>query len=171
MIRYTDLDALLKMDGFPIKNLEAGMLGDLFLKFSKPWQVMNFLNKKGMGKVVSSVAAKGIRQSSAIGLLKVKGNSTKDFVIGGQSLESLWLECTRQGISFQPMTAITLFWYRWNLGLKRDFSLSHQQLLGKIWPVYESLFDVNPNESHIMLFRLGYGKQISQRTYRKDIKI
>ncbi len=171
MIRYTDLDALLKMDGFPLKNLEAGRMGNLFLKLSKPWPVMNFLNKKGMGKMVSIAASQGVKQASAIGLLKINGNSTKDFVVGGQSLERLWLECTRQGISFQPMTAVTLFRHRWNLGLKSDFAMAHQQLLGKIWPVYESLFGGNQNESHIMLFRLGYGKPISRRTYRKEIKI
>ncbi|MCK5312057.1 MAG: hypothetical protein KAJ62_08105, partial [Desulfobacteraceae bacterium] len=158
-----------KRIGFPIKNLEAGSGGELFLKCSRPWGMMNLINKTGMGKIIPYMASQGIKQASAVGLLKINGNSVKDFIIGGRALERFWLTCTRLGISFQPMTAVTLFRQRWELGLKHDFSLSHQQLLGKIWPLYEHLFEINNNESHIMLFRLGYGGKISCRTLRKDI--
>ncbi|MCK5098432.1 MAG: ThiF family adenylyltransferase [Desulfobacteraceae bacterium] len=167
MIRFTNKEAELKKDGFPLKNLEAGIGGELFLKACYPWAIMNLINKMGMGKMISQIAGKSIRQASAVGLLKISGKSDKDLIIGGQALERLWLTCTRLGISFQPMTAVTLFRRRWESGMKNDFSLKHQQLLGKIWPVYEYLFDSNNNESHIMLFRLGYGKKISCRTLRK----
>jgi len=171
MICFTDEVSRLKRNGFPIKNLEAGFGGELFLKFCRPWDMMNLINKTGMGKIIPYMASQGIRQASAVGLLKINGNSIKNFIVGGQALERLWLTCTRLGLSFQPMTAVTLFRHRWEIGLKNDFSLAHQQILGKIWPLYEYLFEINSNESHIMLFRLGYGGKVSCRTLRKDIKI
>jgi len=167
MIRFTNKEALIKKDGFPIKNLETGMGGELFLKVCSPWPIMNFMNKMGMGKIISQIAEKSIKQSPAIGLLKIKGNSEKDLIMGGQALERLWLTCSQLGISFQPMTAVTLFRKRWELGKMNDFSLNHQQLLGKIWPAYDRLFNSKDDESHIMLFRLGYGREISCRTLRK----
>ena len=171
MIRFTDKDAITKRDGFPLKNLEAGAGGELFLKACYPWAIMNLMNKAGMGKIISQIAEKSIKQASAVGLLKVNGESDKDLIVGGQALERLWLTCTRIGISFQPMTAVTLFRQRWKLGMKDDFSLSHQQLLGKVWPLYEHLFGADSNETHIMLFRLGFGKKISCRTLRKKMAI
>ncbi len=167
MIRFTNEDAMNKNDGFPIKNLEAGVGGELFLKACYPWAIMNLVNKVGMGKMISKIAEKSIKQAPVVGLLKVKGKSFKDLIVGGQALERLWLTCTRFGISFQPMTAVTLFRNRWELGLENDFSLKHQQLLGKVWPLYAHLFETANDESHIMLFRLGYGKKISCRTLRK----
>jgi molybdopterin/thiamine biosynthesis adenylyltransferase/predicted GNAT family N-acyltransferase len=168
MIRFTEKDAMEKKDGFPIKNLEAGIGGEVFLKFSRPWAIMDILNKTGMGKMIPYMASQGIKQASAVGMLKMHGNSVQDFIIGGQALERVWLTCTRLGISFQPMTAVTLFRQRWELGQKNDFSLRHQQLLGKIWPLYEYLFKTKPNESHIMLFRLGYSGKPSCKTLRKE---
>lgn len=171
MIRFSDNDARQKRDGFPIKNLEAGAGGELFLKACYPWAIMNFMNKMGLGKIISQVAKKSINQASVVGLLKIDGKSDKDLIIGGQALERVWLTCARLGISFQPMTAVTLFRRRWDLGMKDDFSMKHQQLLGNIWPLYDDLFETNNNESHIMLFRLGYGQKISCKTLRKQISI
>ncbi len=168
MIRFTNRDALDKRDGFPIKNLETGPGGELFLNICRPWAFMHLMNKIGMGKMISSLARTGIKQSSALGLLKIRGKSCKDLIIGGQALEKVWLTCTRLGISFQPMTAITLFRQRCKLGMENDFSLNHQQLLGKIEPVYEQLFHTKNDETEIMLFRLGFGKTISCRTLRKE---
>ncbi len=169
MIRFTDEEAMEKNDGFPIKNLEAGAGGELFLKACYPWGIMNLVNKIGMGKIISQLAKNGVKQASAVGLLKIKGKSDKDLILGGQARERLWLTCTRLGISFQPMTAVTLFKRRWDLGMKNDFSLRHQQLLGKVWPLYANLFETDNDESQIMLFRLGYGKKISCRTIRRNV--
>ncbi len=168
MIRFTDKDARRTKDGFPLRNLEAGAGGELFLRASYPWAIMNLMNRAGMGKLISQIAKKSIKQASAVGLLKIEGKSDKDLIIGGQTLERLWLTCTRLGLSFQPMTAVTLFKRRWELGRKNNFSLKHQQLLGKVWPLYNDLFETHDNESHIMLFRIGYGKKISCRTLRKN---
>ena len=168
MICFTNEQTLERKQGFPLKNLEAGIGGEMFLKLCRSWPMMHLANQLGMGKIVSAVAARGIRQASAVGLLKINGSSQKDFLTGGQALERLWLSCTRLGLSFQPMTAVTLFRYRWALDQKNDFSLAHQQLLGGIWPLYDDLFDVATGETHILLFRLGQGGNMSCRTLRKE---
>jgi hypothetical protein len=96
----------------------------------------------------------------------------EDFIRGGQCLERLWLTLTRHGVAVQPMTAITLFWLRWQLEGPEDFSKGHQKLLTDIWEDYRDLFhgvDFS-KEGHVMLFRLGFAKEISQYTYRKDLE-
>jgi hypothetical protein len=96
---------------------------------------------------------------------------TDDFLKGGQCLQRLWLSLTANGLSLQPMAAVTLFWLRWQLEGPGDFSNQHQALLGEVWGDYGDLFpgvDLS-KEGHVMLFRMGYGKEIEQRTYRREL--
>lgn len=170
MIRFTTKEALEKRDGFSLKNLEAGKAGEWFLRFTRPWPVMSALNRIGMGKMVSGISYQGIRSSSAVGLLKVPTWQPADMITGGRALERIWLTVASLGLAFQPMTAATLFWLRWQMGGADDYSLAHQKLLTEVWPQYRRLFDVqSESEGHVMLFRIGRGRPVSCRTLRKPV--
>ncbi len=171
MIRFTQKETDEKKDGLPIKNLEAGQAGELFLKACKSWTVMNMLNHTGLGKMISLVSYQGITSASAAALLFVDENRDADFIYGGRALERIWLTAAQKGISFQPMTAITLFWTRWQQESGKNFSKKHNKLLNSLWTQYQSIFkkvDFSKN-GHIMLFRIGYADNISCRTLRKDM--
>lgn len=113
-----------------------------------------------------------IINSSGAALLTVDGMNSKDFLKGGQVIERIWLAITQKGLSMQPMTAITLFWQRWQIEGKENFAKKHRKLLQDVWEEYQSLFqEVNfSREGQIMLFRFGYGEEIKYKTYRKDLK-
>lgn len=170
MIRFTIKDAEEKRDGFPLKNLEAGLAGELFLKMTRPWMVMSTVNHLGLGRMVAMHAKQGVLRSSGVGLITVEGMESKHFLDGGRALERLWLTLTRLGISFQPMAAVNLFWMRWLLGGELDFKPRHRLLLKQVWQTYQEVFpEVDfTSEGHVMLFRFGYGKPIRQRTIRKE---
>lgn len=169
MIRFTDSEAQQKRDGFPLKNLEAGMAGELFLKMTRPWPVMNFANKIGLGRMVALHSYQSILKSSAVALLTVNGLKTEDFLMGGQALERVWLTITHKALCMQPMTAITLFWLRWQIEGEKSFLKKHRQLLRHVWKEYRQLFQQVDfsTEGHVMLFRLGYAPSIQCRTMRK----
>jgi molybdopterin/thiamine biosynthesis adenylyltransferase len=171
MIHYSDDEALRQRDGFPIGNLEAGRMGESFLRFTRPWPIMNFMNRIGLGRMVALRACQAARASSAAALLTVPTTGLKDFLRGGQALERVWLYLTQKGLSAQPMAAITLFWLRRQLGGSQEFSLKHQELLNDVWKDYRSLFsNVDfEKEGHLMLFRLGYTRSIRHNTLRKSI--
>jgi len=168
MIRFTDHEALEKKDGFPLKNLEAGVAGELFLKATRPWAIMNIVNKIGLGRMVAFQSYKGIINSSGAALLTVDGQEDKKFLMGGQALERTWLTLSSLGLDMQPMTAVTLFYLRWILNGKGEFQKKHQKVLGDIEKSYLSLFsDFDfKNEGQVMLFRFGYGDPIQCRTLR-----
>jgi hypothetical protein len=172
MIRFTHAESLEKKDGLPLKNLEAGLAGEIFLKLTRPWPVMNIMNKIGLGKLIALHSYQGMINSSGVVLLTVDGMENQDFLKGGQAVERLWLSLTKKGLDMQPMTAITLFWLRWHLKGEADFAESHRRLLGKVWRDYSSLFsDIDfTRHGHVMLMRFGYGKEITSGTYRKDLK-
>jgi hypothetical protein len=172
MIRFTDEDAMVKRDGLPIKNIEAGLAGELFLKATRPWPVMSMANKIGLGRLVALHAMTGIRRSSGSALLTVDGVRALDFLTGGRVLERLWLTLNKYGLCMQPMTAITLFRMRWLLEGKDAFSNLHQKVLEDVWKDFQTLFPDADLDMHgqIMLFRFGYGPEIKYGTYRKPFE-
>ncbi len=171
MIRFIDKEAFEKKDGLPLKNLEAGLAGEFFLRATKAWPVMNIANKSGIGRMVALHSYKGIVNSSGVALLTIDGMDDLDFIKGGQALERLWLTISSLGLVMQPMTAVTLFYLRWTLGGKNDFSKRHQQVLENVQVLYEKLFPGLKKNStaQVMLFRFGYGKDIRYGTHRKEI--
>ena len=173
MIRFSDAEVREKRDGLPLKNLEAGLAGEVFLKITRSWKVMNVVNQVGLGRMVALHAYQSILSSSAVALLTVEGTSIEDFLKGGQALEKLWLGLAQRGLSMQPMTAVTLFRLRWQLEGEHAFAENHRRLLRKTFEKYRALFpDVDfEREGHVMLFRLGQGNSIQQRTYRKGLEV
>ncbi len=106
-IHFSDEAALASRDGFHLKNLEAGFDGEIFLKLIRPWIIANAMNKIGMAKIAAGVSKKGVKQASAMGLIRIKGTDSRSFFEGGRAMQRIWLEATRLGISFQPFTILT----------------------------------------------------------------
>ncbi|SDT97217.1 ThiF family adenylyltransferase [Desulfobacula phenolica] len=171
MIRFSSREINESNDGLPLKNLQAGFAGEQFLKFTKPWQVMNFLNKTGIGRLVAMHSYLGIINSSAVMLLTVGGMTDKDFLAGGRALQRVWLELTRHGYHVQPMTAATLFFMRFAFKKEHEFLPKHIRLLDSVKKYYLNLFPgFNLSNGQVMLFRVGFGREIKHFTKRKNVK-
>ncbi|PID78201.1 MAG: hypothetical protein CSB21_01795 [Deltaproteobacteria bacterium] len=173
MIRFSDKEAFKKKDGFHIKNLEAGFAGELFLRVTRPWFIMNAGNKAGLSKVVAHNSYKGIIGSSGVGLIYVKDRAIQNFVRGGQALERFWLKTSEYGLSMQPMTAITLFMLRYKMNGVSDFIPEHRERVKNLYNKMSGIFnEINMEDAgQIMLFRFGYSNNIKYRTLRKNFEI
>ncbi len=171
MLRFSRKEILEKRDGLPLKNLEAGVGGDAFLRMTKRWGVMKMMNGVGLSRLVPLAAYKGIKEASCVGFITAGDMSRESFVRGGRFLERIWLTATRLGLSFQPMTPVTLFWQRWQFGKIDVFGKEHIDLLTNLWERYRPFFNAEKDDerAHVMLFRLGYGKTPSCRTVRKKL--
>lgn len=171
MIRFDSDQENILRDGLPLKNLQAGIAGEMFLKFTKPWPVMNILNKTGLGRMVALHSYKGALNSSAIMLLATDSASFEDFLHGGRALQRVWLELTASGYHVQPMTAVTLFLMRLLFEEGDTFSRKHLRLLESIKEDYYRLFPgLKPDNGQVLLFRVGHGKRINHFTKRKTIE-
>ena len=89
MILYTHEEAIEKRDGFPLKNLEVGIAGEIFLRVTRPWWVMNLVNVIGLGRMVEFYSYQAVINASGAALLTVDGMDTKDFLKGGRALECI----------------------------------------------------------------------------------
>lgn len=172
MIRYAEPEILEKRDGFPLKNLEAGVAGEIFLRATKSWKVMRLLNKVGFSKMVALHSYQCIKHSAGVALLTVDGRDNQSFLTGGRALQRVWLTLTRWGVSVQPMTAITLFGVRW-MGQGRDqFSAAEQKVFTKVWQNFQKLYPLLDftSSTPVILLRFGYSQPMTTGTLRKDIK-
>ncbi|MGC4116419.1 MAG: hypothetical protein QM765_17950 [Myxococcales bacterium] len=167
MIRFDRDQALLRRDGFPLENLEAGFVGGLFLRATRSWSAMRVANALGMGRAVAVHSAQGMRAAGAAALLTVPEATPRGFLEGGQALERVWLELTVRGLQMQPMTALTLFGLRWQREGAAAFSQAHQALLRGVWAEMDALFEGFANAAPVMLFRFGRGPACRCRTLRK----
>jgi len=169
MIRFTADDVLRERDGFPLQNLEAGWGGEVFLRMTRSWRSMTVFNRLGISRIVPLISYRGILQAPLIGLLKCPDTRPETMLKGGRALERVWLTATRMGLSFQPMTAVTLFWMRWRMNQLEALGGKHERMLQSLWETYHRIFDVAPDseEGHIMLFRIGVGGRVACRTARK----
>ena len=172
MVRFTISEALRLRDGLPLGNLEAGKGGEWFLRLTRPWAAMNACNHLGASRLIARISYNGITQASAVGLVKCRDLTPASFIQGGRALQRIWLAATREGLDFQPMTAITLFWLRWQLGRQDGFDESQRRLLEIMWPAYKRLLvgDADAGQGHVMLFRIGYGRPVTCRTLRRPIQ-
>ncbi|SMP63023.1 Molybdopterin or thiamine biosynthesis adenylyltransferase [Desulfonatronum zhilinae] len=171
MVRFAADEARRSGDGLPLKNLEAGWTGELFLRLTKPWPVMRAVNRIGLGRMVAMHSAQAILASGAVGMVVVSGMERRDFLQGGQALQRIWLALEHHGLRMQPMTALTLFHLRWKWDGPGSFSDTHQRLLEQVWQAIPGVFpDVDfQRQGLCMLFRTGYGPGIRHRTPRKDV--
>lgn len=172
MIRFSEQEAIEKRDGFPLKNLEAGIAGETFLRLTKPWHAMNFANKIGLGRMVALHSYQGIMKSSGVGLLSITGTTDKSFVKGGQALERMWLTLHSLGLKMQPMTAVTLFNMRLKLGNKEEFLEKHLKRMEELQAEFGECFPETQcnSKGQVMLFRFGYADDIECRTLKKILK-
>ena len=167
MIRWTEEESLARRDGLPLKNLEAGLAGELFLKATKSWKVMSFCNVTGLSRLIAFHSFRLMLFSSAIGIILIPQMNLTDVLQGGRAIERVWLRINNMGMSAQPMTAITLFLIRWH-EQRADFVNKHQKILAKIANTVEGYFP-GLDGVPLFLFRIGYADRIKHPTFRFDL--
>jgi len=169
MTRFSASTATASGDGLPLKNLEAGILGEAFLRSTRPWPVMAAANALGVGKLISRHSAQAVIASGGAGVISVEGDGVKDFLKAGQALQEVWLQCAHLGIQLQPMAAAPLFRLRWVWEGAEAFAPAHRSLLEACWPELDELFPDFTSRYPVMMFRVGFAKSIRYGTYRRPL--
>ena len=168
-IYFSQAKAAKSRDGFPLRNLEAGLLGNLFLKMLSKWPIAKILNSIGASTGIAKIAEKGILRSGGVGLICADSYEPESILRAGRAFQRAWLTFTHYGIEFQPIAAPALFRMRVLQEGRGKFSLAHQKALESAWPIIEECFPGFANKKPILFFRIGFGKSIRYGTYRKSL--
>ena len=167
-IRWTEEEALKTRDGLYIKTLELSAPQAIGFRLLKNWSILQALNKFGLSKIAAKQAEKLCLSASAIGIIIVDGNTDKDFLTGGRLVQRLWLEATRMGLAFQPMTGLTFLIQRVLAKETKEISTEHIRLIMNAFDSIVSAFNLS-KESMVMLFRIGHSSPPAARSLRLSV--
>lgn len=153
--------------GMPLKNLQAGLPGDCYLKAVRSWRMMNLANKLGLGRAMPLYGGFSVMLSGGVGLLCSDSLDEKALVRAGMAMQRLWCHLDQFGYSLQPLAAVPLFTLRMRMDEGQDFSGEHAALLEEAWDITQKTLSV-PSEYHpVFMFRTGIASPVSQRCYRQ----
>lgn len=167
-IRWTEEEALKTRDGLYIKTLELSAPQAIGFRLLKNWSILQTLNKFGLSKIAAKQAEKLCLSASAIGIIIVDGNTDEDFLTGGRLVQRLWLEATRMGLAFQPMTGLTFLIQRVLAKETKEISTEHIRLIMNAFDSIVSAFNLS-KESMVMLFRIGHSSPPAARSLRLSV--
>ena len=167
-IRWTEEEALKTRDGLYIKTLELSAPQAIGFRLLKNWSILQTLNKFVLSKIAAKQAEKLCLSASAIGIIIVDGNTDEDFLTGGRLVQRLWLEATRMGLAFQPMTGLTFLIQRVLAKETKEISTEHIRLIMNAFDSIVSAFNLS-KESMVMLFRIGHSSPPAARSLRLSV--
>jgi hypothetical protein len=155
--------------GLYIKTMEFNSIQQFLFKLASKKKWMRLAIKIGFPHFIAKQDASLYASGSIMGLLTLKKISPENFVKLGMKMQEVWLKTTSLGLGFQPITA-TLF-----LGFKlqndqadQTLSQEHRELAIKSYQDICSAFNLNLNETPFIMFRVGYAKNPSARSSRKE---
>jgi hypothetical protein len=153
-IRWSDAEAIATKNGMDIKTLELTPPDALAFRMFKSFNLVRFLNRFGVSRIIGANAGKLAISAAAIGIITMSGTETVDYITCGRAMERVWLEATRQGLAFQLMTGITCLMGRVAAGEPGTLIPSHVDMLKNSRNEIATILR-NEQDVPIIMFRVG----------------
>lgn len=168
-IRWNDSGNELIREGLDVRTLELSPLDETGLRVASDPAVIALLNQWGGGGAFAKLSRASVRSSSAIGLLSMPGITPEDFILGGASLQRIWLGATRHHLAVHPVSAPLFFDAKIKLtdyhGLESTSLVRIQELCDRL----KGIFAAMALKQGVFLFRLSKADAPSARSLRKSI--
>ncbi|SPP99542.1 putative Flavin-dependent oxidoreductase [Candidatus Sulfobium mesophilum] len=154
-IRWTEEEAQRTGNGLYVGTLEISPFQRPGLRLLGRWPIARALNSIGISRIIGEKAKRLALSASAIGIVTMPGDKKIDFLNGGRIVQRVWLESTKMGLSFQPMTGLVYLMQRVSAGDSEGLSESHIGMIRNAEQGLRTAYALN-KETIIMLFRVGY---------------
>jgi hypothetical protein len=168
-LRWTEEEARKTGDGLYVGTLEIPPLQRPGLRLLGHWPVVRVLNSVGLSKIIGKKANQLALSASAIGIVTVPDDKEINFLEGGRIVQRVWLESTKMGLSFQPMTGLIYLMQRVSAGNTEGLSEKHIGMIRDAEQRLRTAYGIN-KEAIIMLFRVGYGAPPRARSLRRPLE-
>lgn len=153
-IRWNQAEAERTRDGLDIATIDLTAGESAGFRMAKNWSVVSLLNNWGGGSVFEKLSRKCVAGASAIGLITMPGPESNFYYDAGQSLERMWLLANKEGISLQPMTALTFMLHRLIHGKGEGLTAANVSELALIKNDFYTIFNLKETAHPAFLFRL-----------------
>ncbi|MFT5859618.1 MAG: hypothetical protein ACI865_001722 [Flavobacteriaceae bacterium] len=166
-VRWTPEENEEQRNGIDIRTIDLTE-GELTgFRMAKDWKVIDQLNKWNGGGAFEGLAIKSMKSAGAIGYITLTDKSNHGFLEAGRLLERCWLEASRQGLEFQPMSPSSFFFERLIEGDGVDLSAKAKQKLTILRN--QALEKLNLSDHPIFIFRLHVGGKSQVKSLRKPL--
>lgn len=168
-IRWSEDEAIRLRDGLDIKTLELNAMDTMGFKLLRNWGFTSFAAKLGATRAIAGKARKLTTSASAVGMILGQGRAEPiTYLEGGRLMQRIWLQATRMGLSFHPMTGISFLMQRVAEQQAEAMSEQHQNLVKGT--LQTTAFVCNVTEPLVLgIFRVGSSAPPSARSIRKEL--
>ncbi|WP_173008576.1 Rv1355c family protein [Mycolicibacterium sp. P1-18] len=157
--------------GIDVSSLELGPRGDVALEIVRRPDVMAELSEWDAGAVLGDDTAAGLRASSAVAVIFVRGHELVDYARGGSAVEATWITAQELGLAVQPISPP--FLYATNHEELQEVSPRHAQDLAALQARFRAVVDDGDGaeESLVLVLRLSIAGSATVRSRRRSIDI
>lgn len=167
-LRWSPEEAACTRDGLDVRTLALGPVDEAALRLLSHWPTLSVLKEIEGGRALQDLTRKAFVASSAVVVLRMPGNTPRDYVEGGRALQRLWLAATREGVSVHPQGALVYLLKR--LADAPDtFSPAEREELTAVARDFHALVPADGG-ANIMLLRVGRAASSSVRSLRLPIE-
>ncbi len=152
--------------GMPLKNLQAGAAGELYLKTVRPWRNMRFANAIGLGRAMPFYSFLSMLRCGGAGLICAPEGGEGGIIMAGKALQRVWCALEHFGFAVQPMAALTLLNLRLDQEGEASFAPAHVKMLREGRDIMQKVFMRPAEYTPLLMFRTGKAGRIRHRTYR-----
>jgi len=169
LVRMLRFEKKFHPEGLSIDSLELGIKKHAFGPSIKLANYVKLIWKMlGIGSVRHT--GKTVRNSAAIALLTSPGkHHAHTYIDGGRIFQKIWLNLTGKNMALQPIFGTLSLILNHRLG-RGGLSAKHEKIQKEITAFFHENFLNFKNETPIALFRVGYAKEPSAISGRKEIK-
>lgn len=167
-LRWSPEEAACTRDGLDVRTLALGPVDEAALRLLSHWPTLAVLKQIEGGRALLDLTRKAFVASSAVVVLRMPGDTPRDYVEGGRALQRLWLAATREGLSVHPQG--TLVYLLKRLADAPDtFSEAERE---ELTAVAQAFHEVVPPDggANIIVLRVGRAAATSVRSLRRPVE-
>ncbi|TAH27560.1 MAG: Rv1355c family protein [Cytophagales bacterium] len=161
-LRWSKEEAELRGDGIDLKSLELSSSNLLGVKLLSDPNVASLLNNINGGSKLLDSSKIAFSNTDSIIFLTLPRFSMENFLLGGILMQKIWIYCTSRNIAVHPIVSPLYFFYRHLYG--QNNSLNEKEIINisKCRNQFSEIFNCNPEDSEIIMFRMGYSDHQNQ---------
>ena len=168
-LRWTEEEARRTRDGLYVGTLEIPPFQAPGLRLLRNWPMVRALNRAGLSRIIGKKAQRLALSASAIGMVTMPDDKNINFLNGGRIMQRTWLEATRMGLSFHPMTGFVFLMQRVSAGNTDGLAESHIRMIRSAEHGLRTAYNLK-KETIVLLFRVGYGASPMARSLRLPLE-
>ncbi|MDP1728043.1 MAG: Rv1355c family protein [Bacteroidota bacterium] len=168
-LRFTKEEVLRTRDGLDVGTLNITKGEILALKIASSRKTIEWIDKIGGGEAFKKMTKKAVASSSALGIITIPGYNAEHYVNGGSAMERVWIECNKQGISFQPVSQLLFLFARLNHGKGEGYNEDYILKLKELSIRFKQVLPLINGEEAIFIFRLGHAKEMAIKSLRRPL--